>query len=56
MRSLSSKKEVGLSIDTSDRILWRFAQSNQMIILTANRNMKGKDSLEQVIREENTTT
>lgn len=25
-----------------------------MIILTANRNMKGDDSLEQVIREENT--
>ena len=49
-------KEAELSMDTSDRILWRFAQSNQMIILTANRNMKGKDSLEQVIREENTTT
>ena len=48
-------KEAGLSMDTSDRILWRFAQSNQMIILTANRNMKGKDSLEKVIREENTT-
>ncbi|ELS02881.1 hypothetical protein Xen7305DRAFT_00025990 [Xenococcus sp. PCC 7305] len=48
-------KEAGLSMDTSDRILWRFAQSNKMIILTANRNMKGKDSLEQVIREENTT-
>lgn len=25
-----------------------------MIVLTANRNMKGDDSLEQVIREENT--
>ncbi|AUB39676.1 hypothetical protein COO91_05674 [Nostoc flagelliforme CCNUN1] len=25
-----------------------------MILLTANRSMKGKDSLEQVIREENT--
>ena len=25
-----------------------------MMILTANRNMKGEDSLEQVIREENT--
>ena len=48
-------KEAGLSMDTNDRFLWRFAQSNQMMILTANRNMKGKDSLEQVIREENTT-
>lgn len=30
------------------------AQANQMILLTANRGMKGEDSLEQVIREENT--
>ena len=27
-----------------------------MILLTANRSMKGKDSLEQFIREENTST
>jgi len=27
-----------------------------MILLTANRSMKGKDSLEQVMREENTPT
>lgn len=27
-----------------------------MILLTANRSMKGKDSLEQVIREENIST
>ncbi|MDJ0688105.1 MAG: ACP S-malonyltransferase [Xenococcaceae cyanobacterium MO_188.B32] len=49
-------KEAGLSMDISDRILWCFAESNQMIILTANRNMKGKDSLEQIIREENTVS
>lgn len=48
-------REVGLSMDSSDRIVWRYAQENQMMILTANRNMKGKDSLEQVMREENTT-
>jgi hypothetical protein len=36
--------------------LWQVAQANQMIILTANRNMKGDDSLEQVIREDNTLT
>ncbi|NJK67337.1 MAG: DUF5615 family PIN-like protein [Microcoleus sp. CSU_2_2] len=51
-----SFEEVGLSIDSSDRIVWRFAQANQMILLTANRNMKGLDSLEQTIREENTST
>ena len=27
-----------------------------MILLTANRSMKGKDSLEQVMREENAST
>jgi predicted nuclease of predicted toxin-antitoxin system len=49
-------REAGLSMDSSDRILWRYAQGHQMIILTANRNMKGEDSLEQVMREENTET
>jgi predicted nuclease of predicted toxin-antitoxin system len=46
-------EEVGLLENSSDRLVWQVAQSNQMIILTANRNMKGDDSLEQVIREEN---
>ncbi len=48
-------EEMALPIDSNDRIVWRFAQANQMILLTANRSMKGEDSLEQVIREENTT-
>jgi hypothetical protein len=46
--------EMNLSIDSDDRVVWRLAQENQMILLTANRSMKGKDSLEQVMREENT--
>ncbi len=29
---------------SSDRAVWRFAQKNNMILLTANRNMKEKDS------------
>jgi predicted nuclease of predicted toxin-antitoxin system len=49
-------QEVGLPMDSSDRIVWQFAQTNQMILITANRNMKGDDSLEQTIREENTPT
>lgn len=44
--------EVKLPITSSDRVVWRFAQENQMILLTANRSMKGEDSLEQVLREE----
>lgn len=47
-------REVGLLMESSDLLVWRYAQENQMMILTANRNMKGEDSLEQVMREENT--
>ena len=49
-------KDVDLPVTSSDRVVWRFAQANQLILLTANRRMKGKDSLEQVLREENTPT
>jgi predicted nuclease of predicted toxin-antitoxin system len=49
-------EEVGLLENSSDRLVWQVAQTHQMIILTANRNMKGDDSLEQVIREDNTMT
>jgi hypothetical protein len=47
-------KEINLPIDSSDQIVWRLAQTSQMILLTANRSMKGEESLEQVLREENT--
>jgi hypothetical protein len=49
-------EEIELSITSNDRIVWQFAQVNQMILLTANRSMRGKNSLEQVVREENTFT
>ena len=49
-------KEAGLATDSNDRVIWQFAQSNQMLLLTANRNAKGKDSLEQTIREEGSST
>jgi predicted nuclease of predicted toxin-antitoxin system len=47
-------REVRLAIESSDRVVWHYAQEHQMMILTANRNMKDEDSLEQVMREENT--
>lgn len=47
-------EEVGLAVTSDDRVVWQYAQDNQMILITANRSMKGKDSLEQVMREENT--
>jgi len=49
-------EEAGLAADSDDRTIWRFAQSNQMLLLTANRNAKGENSLEQTIREESTST
>lgn len=45
--------EMSLPINSDDRVVWRLAQENKMIVLTANRSMKGKDSLEEVIRNEN---
>jgi hypothetical protein len=49
-------EEIELAVTSDDRVVWRFAQTNQMVLLTANRSMKGKNSLEQVMREENTST
>ena len=48
--------EVGLPVESSDRVVWRFAQAQGMLLLTDNRSMKGEDSLEQTLREENTPT
>lgn len=49
-------EEMSLPVNSSDQVVWHFAQANQMILLTANRRMKGEASLEQVLREENTPT
>ena len=53
---LATFAQVGLPFDSPDRIVWRFAQENGLILLTNNRNMEGEDSLEQTLREENTLT
>jgi hypothetical protein len=53
---LMTFESVGLPADSNDRVVWRFAQTNGMLLLTANRNAKGEDSLEQVMREENLST
>jgi predicted nuclease of predicted toxin-antitoxin system len=45
--------DVGLAENSNDRQVWRFAQANQMILLTDNRSANDPDSLEQTIREEN---
>ena len=48
--------QVGLSYASSDREVWRFAQAQHMLLLTANRRMQGEHTLEHTIREENTPT
>ncbi len=45
--------QINLAIDSNDQVVWRVAQANQMILLTANRSMKDEYSLEQVLRQEN---
>lgn len=49
-------RDVDLPPDSTDRVVWRFAQAQGMILLTNNRNMGGVDSLEQTLREENTAS
>ena len=45
--------EVGLARNSTDREVWIYVQADQMLLLTANRNMASEDSLEQVLRTEN---
>ena len=49
-------EEGGLAVTSDDRTVWQYVQANQMILITANRSMKDKDSLEQIMREGNTPT
>jgi predicted nuclease of predicted toxin-antitoxin system len=48
--------DVGLPHNTTDRAVWRFAQEHNMILLTANRKMRSKDSLQRTLQEENHPT
>ena len=43
---------LGLAPETPDAELWRLCQREQAVLLTANRNHDGPDSLEAVIRAE----
>jgi hypothetical protein len=45
--------DVGLAQNSNDREVWRFVQSQHMILITNNRNLKDNDSLEQTLRDEN---
>jgi len=47
-------EDINLAIDSNDLVVWEAAQNREMILLTANRSMKGVDSLEEAIRKHNT--
>lgn len=44
---------LGLSYDSPDSLIWRACQREQLILITANRNDDGPDSLGTTIRNEN---
>lgn len=46
-------RDVGLALNSTDRIVWRRAQQEHMLLLTDNRSMTGPDSLEETLRQEN---
>ena len=49
-----SLADLGLPPDASDREVWEACQREQVILLTANRNDDGPESLEATIRQHNT--
>jgi hypothetical protein len=44
---------LGLSDRSPDSLIWRTCQREQLVLITANRNEEGPDSLEATIRDEN---
>jgi hypothetical protein len=45
---------LGLPRDTSDARVWQECQARQLVLITANRNAEGPDSLESTLRTQNT--
>ena len=54
--SLRFFRDVGLAPNASDAAVWSFCQQEELILLTANRNESGPDSLEAVLRARNSPT
>ncbi|MCI0741837.1 MAG: DUF5615 family PIN-like protein [Gemmataceae bacterium] len=49
-------EDLGLDDTASDLEVWKTCQSNEIILVTANRNDDGPESLESAIRQFNTAT
>jgi hypothetical protein len=50
---VQSLADLGLAENTPDVVIWRQCQQERLVLLTANRNDDGPDSLEAAIRNEN---
>jgi hypothetical protein len=46
--------DMGLTADASDEAVWHACQHEQVVLITANRNSDGADSLEATMRKANT--
>ena len=46
-------QDLGLAQNATDGVVWQRCQQEQLVLLTANRNLKGPDSLEGTIRLQN---
>ena len=51
--SVVSFPVLGLPFNSSDAVVWRTCQKEELVLITGNRNMRGPDSLEAVIQGEN---
>ncbi len=49
-------QDVGLSPQATDAVIWQMCQQRDMVLLTANRNQAGPDSLEATLRTQNTAS
>ena len=50
---LATFRDIGLTAEVSDALLWQACQQEQVILITANRNADGPDSLEVTLRTRN---
>jgi hypothetical protein len=53
---VESFASLGLPENTSDATLWQFCQTQQILLITGNRNKAGPEALEAVIEQNNTPT
>ena len=51
--SVRKMSELGLPRESSDALIWRTCQREELVLVTGNRNRDGVDSLEAVIRSDN---